>query len=124
MVMAEAEICRHYRLALDQRADITVLADLNLCSKKDIIAILQRNGVAVKRKKPGQAPKCNHDYIRKLHATGLTDQEISEAVGVSPYTVGRYRKTLGLPRNIGAYTEIKRRNKHGKKKQDAQPAQA
>lgn len=107
MVMAEAEICRHYRLALDPRADITILADLNLCDKKDIIAILQRNGVAVnpKHSRAGKSPKCNLDYIRKLHSAGMNDKEMAEAAGVKPATIWRYRQVLGLPRNIKPYTE-------------------
>ena len=129
MVMTAEEICRHYRLALDPRNDITVLAELNLCDKKDIIALLQRNGVAVNPKhiRAGQSPKCNLEYIRKLHSTGMNDKEMAEAAGVKPGTILRYRQVLGLPRNINPYTDYKRRNGHGKgkkKSQNAQPTKA
>ena len=42
--MSREEICRHYRLAADKGADIAVLADLNMTSRKVIRQVLEEGG--------------------------------------------------------------------------------
>ena len=42
--MSREEICRHYRLAADKGADIAVLADLNMTSRKVIRQVLEESG--------------------------------------------------------------------------------
>lgn len=57
MRMTEMEICREYNAAKDRRAQIGILADLNVCEKEDILRILILNGQDVTvagPKKPGQ----------------------------------------------------------------------
>lgn len=48
MQMSEEEIGLNYRLAKNKKEQIEILADLNLCSKEDIIEILKRDGVSGK----------------------------------------------------------------------------
>ena len=43
-MMTSEEICRHYRLAADKGADIAVLADLNMTSRKVIRQVLEESG--------------------------------------------------------------------------------
>ena len=46
-------------------------------------------------------PKLNPDDLddlRRLHASGMSDKKIAQALGCSPATIGRYRDHLGLPR--------------------------
>jgi len=42
--MTDQEICREYRGAKNKRAQITILADQQLCTKGEIIKILAENG--------------------------------------------------------------------------------
>lgn len=51
--MAEADIVASYRQAANPDAQIGILADLNLCSKDRILAILQGAGVELPAKKNG-----------------------------------------------------------------------
>lgn len=45
--MTEFEIIRDYGEALDKNEQIKILADLNVCKKEDIIAVLKKNGIPV-----------------------------------------------------------------------------
>ena len=45
MQMNDDEIVKMYREAEDKKAQITILADLNVCEKEDIIKILKAGGV-------------------------------------------------------------------------------
>lgn len=57
MQMSAAEICRDYRHARDQKAQIRILAELNACSPDHIKKILQENGETVpQRGRPAKAP--------------------------------------------------------------------
>lgn len=44
MYMSRSEICRDYRMAKSRRAQVTILADMNLCKKEEIIKILISEG--------------------------------------------------------------------------------
>lgn len=56
--MSAEEICREYRTAKNQTAQIGILADLNACSPAQIKKILQENGEAVKlRGRPSRPPQ-------------------------------------------------------------------
>ena len=56
MKMKESEICREYKEAKDKRAQIRILAELNLCEKNEILNILLKNGYELppERKKTEQ----------------------------------------------------------------------
>ena len=45
--MTEFEIIKDYGEALDKSEQIKILADLNLCRREDIIAVLKKNGIPV-----------------------------------------------------------------------------
>ncbi len=44
MVMSEADICLEYNQAKTPSLQVEILADMNLCSKEDIMGVLIRNG--------------------------------------------------------------------------------
>jgi len=44
MMMSEEEICREFRLAASKTKQLQILADENVCTKKEIAEILIRNG--------------------------------------------------------------------------------
>lgn len=45
MQMTEEEICRSFKEAKDHRKQVSILADLNCCSKDEIRKILMKNGI-------------------------------------------------------------------------------
>lgn len=98
MTMTNEEIVRHYREAADKAADIQVLADLNVTSKNEIIAILEAAGETL----PGKhrAGKLD-EKIKPLYEQGLSDAEIAKRLGCSNPTVANWRKRNGLPPSQG-----------------------
>lgn len=48
MQMSEEEIVIDYKQAKNKKAQVEILADLNACSKEQIIEILKRNGISSK----------------------------------------------------------------------------
>lgn len=61
MTMTPEEIRKSYTGAKDRKKQITILADLNMCKKQDIIELLRKEGVllddALLPKKVGRPPK-------------------------------------------------------------------
>lgn len=53
--MTEYEICKEYREAKNPTAQLRILAQLNCCSDKDILAILEKNNEPIR--KMGYTPK-------------------------------------------------------------------
>lgn len=75
MQMTEAEIVRSYQSAAKQTQQIKVLAELNLCEKKDIREILEKHGCSVphygnrytKTPKTTKTAKMNKIKSKKRH---------------------------------------------------------
>lgn len=62
MYMSEHEICMDYKNARLKKQQISILAELNLCSKEDIEQILIKNGIeVVKRKSKAKEPETEED---------------------------------------------------------------
>ena len=93
MWMSEHEITRSYLEAEDQKTQISILSELNLCSEKDIIDILASRGSL---KKGG--PKLLSERM-ELYQKGLSDVEIGRLTGYDPSTIRYWRKCRGLPPN-------------------------
>lgn len=75
--MSCGEIARSYRAAADKKAQVKILAELNLCSQREIIEILIANGVKPqefqrqrkKNKAPAEiVPSKKDDLIREALA--------------------------------------------------------
>ena len=89
--MSVHEIVQMYKEAKDKNAQIEILADLNACSKEEILMILQNEGLisGVKATKK-TTPKTTRvvwneeakETVRKLLAEGLTVLEVSERMGL------------------------------------------
>ncbi len=54
MYRKEAEICREYRQAKNKQKQIAILADMNACTRAEIIALLARCGEQVKNRAGGK----------------------------------------------------------------------
>lgn len=94
MQMTNEEIIRDYRQAADKSAEIRVLAELNVTSRNEIIAILEDAGEVL----PGKRRAGKFDgKIKPLYEQGLSDAEIARRLGCSLSTVGNWRKQHGLP---------------------------
>lgn len=98
--MTANEIRRSYAEAKDPKAQIKILADLNLCKPEDIVAIIENrtddlcNGKTSTRK---NIPPETWVEIAKLYETGrYTQRELAEMFGASAVWVGKrireYRK--------------------------------
>lgn len=74
MVMNEAEICRSYREAKKPKQQIAILADLNMCSRKEIVCVLRAAGVEV------EAPKEKKEDFRKNIERPEAEKELPDAV--------------------------------------------
>lgn len=78
----EGEIVASYQSALDKKAQIQILADLNVCSKQEIEDLLRSHGVELPEVKPvPRAAKWTvqeEDRLRKLAGEGNTSKEIAE----------------------------------------------
>lgn len=78
----EDEIVASYQSALDKKAQIQILADLNVCTKQDIEDLLRSHGVELPESKPvPRAAKWTvqeEDQLRKLAGEGKTSKEIAE----------------------------------------------
>ena len=78
----EDEIVASYQSALDKKAQIQILADLNVCTKQDIEDLLRSHGVELpEAKSVPRAAKWTvqeEDRLRKLAGEGNTSKEIAE----------------------------------------------
>lgn len=68
MQMTENEIVRNYREAKNKREQVTILADLNSCSKDELIAILLKNGVDSRELPRKRKPKKNPEQEKKTQS--------------------------------------------------------
>ncbi len=100
-----------YRNAIDQKASITILSELNDTEPPAIIEALARSGIKVpkgsarpKRKIAHGAAHherqfINEDLARELHSQGLNDSEIGQRLGALSSTVCNWRRRNGLKAN-------------------------
>ena len=96
MRMSEFEILRDYRHARNKVAQVQILADMNLCSKKEVEDFLEERGVTVL--------KCStleerRETVRLLYNQGMHDEEIAVVTGLKPSSVGQIRIKLGLKKH-------------------------
>ena len=68
MLMESGEICRMYREAKKPRAQIAILADLNLCTRREIISVLRAAGEKV------EMPK----KIKKINTPKKEERDMAE----------------------------------------------
>lgn len=93
--MTPGEIRRNYEDAKDKQAQIVILAELNLCSKKDIERIVFDGADHLP---PLKRPYCHTDpetrkkIAKEYMAGGVTKQALAEKYGVSVVSVTNYIK--------------------------------
>lgn len=73
MQMTENEILREYNQAKDKKGQVTILADMNMCEKEDIIKLLLYHGVPeeeLPKPKPAQ-PKVTRAVKKKADKASI-----------------------------------------------------
>ncbi len=94
--MSDFEIVRDYRHAKNKVEQVQILADMNLCSKKEIQDLLEERGVKVLKT---DTPEEKRQSISYLYSKGKTDEEIATLIGMKPSSVGVMRVKLGLKKH-------------------------
>ena len=91
--MSEFEILRDYRSAKDKITQVQILADMNLCTTKEITAYLEKRGETVLKNSTRDERR---ETIRILYSQGLHDEEIATIMGLKTASVGSIRAKMGL----------------------------
>lgn len=96
MIYETYEIVQMYKEAKDKNTQIAILADLNACSKQEILSLLQEEGLISgvklpkKARRKEDAPRLPRmtwteelkDSVRRLCVEGLSNLEIAERLGM------------------------------------------
>lgn len=93
MTMSDFEILRDYRNAKNKILQVEILADMNLCTKKEMTAYLEERGETVLKNSTRDE---RWESIEVLYGQGIHDEEIAEILGLKPASVGQIRIKLGL----------------------------
>lgn len=93
--MTEQEILRSYNQAKNPRMQISIIADLNLCSKDEIMDVLEKQGIVFtgRKKKSGDKEVDTMVYGKlvvvsakersyRKYLLQATDDQIKEAIGI------------------------------------------
>lgn len=104
--MTVDEIVTSYRQARNRQTQIGVLADLNVCTRKEIEDLLAEAGAlkAPPEKKGGRPTTFDTELARRLWSEGLTDTEIAAQLGIPVVRFAKWRQRVGLLRPRTAQT--------------------
>lgn len=104
--MTVDEIVTSYRQAKNPQLQIGVLADLNVCTRKEIKDLLVEAGVlkAPPENKGGRPVTFDTELARRLWGEGLTDTEIAAQLGIPVVRFAKWRQRVGLLRPRTAQT--------------------
>ena len=104
--MTVDEIVTSYRQARNRQTQIGVLADLNVCTRKEIKDLLAEAGVleVPPENKGGRPPTFDTELARRLWSEGLTDTEIASRLGIPVVRFAKWRQRVGLLRPRTAQT--------------------
>ena len=140
MQMTEAEIVRSYQHALNRTKQISILAELNACSKAEIRDILEKNGEEVPhygnrytgkvkpetKKEPKRTSVRMSERRKKSDSSDLSTlllkSEEPEDVGTCQQDVGTMSEDLGLSFEHSPEEMLKARSTAPTACQPAQPA--
>ena len=112
--MDDAEIRTSYNTAKDPKAQIKVLAELNVTTPSAIAAKLRELGCDVPdMPEVKQRPLRAHDVLfdedraRALFAEGKSDLDCAEMLGISVYKFAEWRRRNGMKRPMGGAAQPK-----------------
>ena len=126
--MDDAEIRTSYNTAKDPKAQIKVLAELNVTTPSAIAAKLRELGCDVPdMPEVKQRPLRAHDVLfdedraRALFEEGKSDLDIADMLGISVSTFAAWRRKNGMKRPMGGAAPRKARTAAKQKPCKAQP---
>lgn len=131
--MSDDEIRVSYNTAKDQKAQIQVLADLNVTTQVVMAKKLRELGCDVPelpavRQKPLRAHDVlfDEDRARALFAEGKSDLDCAEMLGISVYAFAAWRRKIGLkqPKGGALQNKTKRTNPAPCRAQPPMPPEA
>lgn len=99
--MTVEEIVTSYRQAKNQQTQIGVLADLNVCTRKEIKELLIEAGALQQpppESKAGRPVTFDTEKARRLWDEGLTDAEIAARLEIPTVRFAKWRQRVGLLR--------------------------
>lgn len=99
-----------YRHAADQKEQIRILAQLNLCKEDEIRAVLERNGIepvgprVVQHRSEPYKPWTIEEMVQLLYlsANGMTDKKLSEYFGRSETAISNMKSKINRKRTENA----------------------
>lgn len=104
-------ICSHYRMAKNKRETIRILAELNICSKKEIRQLLSEAGYELpKEREPTRREKTirNIETCRGIADAGGTPKEAAEACKLSVNTIYNLAIKNGIKWRTSPKTKVAR----------------
>lgn len=99
--MTVEKIVTSYRQAKNQQTQIGVLADLNVCTRKEIKELLTEAGALQQpppESKAGRPVTFDTEKARRLWDEGLTDAEIAARLEIPTVRFAKWRQRVGLLR--------------------------
>lgn len=98
--MTVEEIVTSYRQAKNQQTQIGVLADLNVCTRKEIKELLTEAGALQQppESKAGRPVTFDTEEARRLWNEGLPDAEIAARLEIPTVRFAKWRQRVGLLR--------------------------
>ena len=116
LIYSEYEIIKEYGEAADKLKQINILAELNCCSRDEIIAVLYKNGIPLPkgvsaknvkqenkrgRTEPIEWTDSMIKRLRDLYESKVSRENIAEVFGVSPSSVRRALEKFGIKEKAG-----------------------
>lgn len=96
MYMSDAEIIHSFVNARNRKEQLNILADLNMCTKEEMISKLKSLGVY-------DTPPAYDKRIEDMYKRGYTDRDISILLGISTHYVSKWRRAHNLTANRHLY---------------------
>ena len=119
---SDKDICDMYRHAVNPKEQIRILAQLNICTEKEIRDVLERNGIepvgprVVQHRSEPYKPWTIEEMVQLLYlvANGMTDKKLSEYFGRSETAIRNMKCKINRQRTENACAALKIFNReHG-----------
>lgn len=82
MIMSNADIVREYKAAKTPMKQIGILADQNLCKKKDIVEILMKEGCEVPKFYTKQKEKDDAQDVADINVGNMEQETVAADINV------------------------------------------
>jgi len=130
---SDKDICDMYRHAANPKEQIRILAQLNICTEKEIRDVLERNGIepvgprVVQHRSEPYKPWTIEEMVQLLYlaANGMSDKKLSEYFKRSETAIGNMKSKINRKSTENARVALKIFNReHGGGTDDKKTVQA